>query len=149
MELPHELGVALGEHGLRDVRHGALFLPGRRVAGGVARQVHDAALPCGARVGVDDVWQVALLQVGDRFVQRRAYPRHLAGAHAVYVHALWHALRLPDGHAVGRHLGHSDDDRAVHTREPLDEALGEVAAARSFGTLRSMVPMLVTSLRSR
>lgn len=118
MELPHELGVALGEHGLRDVRHGALFLPGRRVAGGVARQVHDAALPCGARVGVDDVWQVALLQVGDRFVQRRAYPRHLAGAHAVYVHALWHALRLPDGHAVGRHLGHRGDDRAVHAQVP-------------------------------
>lgn len=63
--------------------------------------------------------------------------------------ALRHALHLPGGHAVGHHLGHSGDDRAFHTREPLDEVLGEVAAARSFGTLRSMVPMLVTSLRSR
>lgn len=26
-ESPHELGVALGEHGLQDVRHGALFCP--------------------------------------------------------------------------------------------------------------------------
>lgn len=90
--------------------------------------MRDAALPRGARVGVDGVWQVALLQVGDHFVQRRAYPRHLAGAHAVYVHALRHALRLPDGHTVGRHLGHSGDDRAVHAREPLDEVLGEVVA---------------------
>ncbi len=46
---PHELGVALGEHGLQDARHGALFLPGRRVAGGVAHQMHDAAPPGGAR----------------------------------------------------------------------------------------------------
>ena len=49
VELPHELGVALGEHGLQDAQHGALFLPGRRVAGGVAHQMHDAALPRGAR----------------------------------------------------------------------------------------------------
>lgn len=55
VELPHEIGVALGEHGLQDAQHGALFLPGRRVAGGVAHQMHDAALPCGTRVGVDDV----------------------------------------------------------------------------------------------
>lgn len=50
-----ELGVALGEHGLQDARHGALFLPGRRVAGGAAHRVRDAAPPRGARVGVDDV----------------------------------------------------------------------------------------------
>lgn len=149
VELPHELGVALGEHGLQDAQHGVLFLPGWRVAGGSAHRVRDAALPRGARVGADDVWQVALLQVGDRLVQRRAHPRHLAGAHVVCAHALCHALHLPGGHAVGHHLGHSGDDRAFHTREPLDEVLGEVAAARSFGTLRSMVPMLVTSLRSR
>ena len=149
MELPHDPGVALGEHGLQDAQHGALFLSGQRVAGGVARQVHDAALPRGAWVGVDDVWQVALLQVGDRLVQRQAHPRHPACARAAHAHALRHALHLPGGHAVGRHFGHRSDDRAVHTREPLDEVLGEVAAARSFGTLRSMVPMLVTSLRSR
>lgn len=53
--LPHELGVALGEHGLQDARHGALFLPGRRVAGGAAHRVHDVAPPRGVRVGVDDV----------------------------------------------------------------------------------------------
>ena len=46
-------------------------------------------------VGVADVGQVALLQVSDRFVQRRAHPRHLAGAHAVYAHGLRHALHLP------------------------------------------------------
>ena len=79
-------------------------------------------------VGVDDVSQVAFLQVGDRLVQRRAYPRHLAGAHAVYAHDLRNALQLPGGHAVGRHLGHRGDDRAVHARVPLDEVLGEVAA---------------------
>ena len=27
VELPHEIGVALGEHGLQDAQHGALFLP--------------------------------------------------------------------------------------------------------------------------
>lgn len=54
MELPHELEVALDEHGLRDAQHGALFLPGRRVAGGVAHQMHDAALPRGAREGLLD-----------------------------------------------------------------------------------------------
>ena len=145
MELPHELGVALGEHGLRDVRHGALFLPGRRVAGGVAHQVHDVALPRGARVGVDDVWQVALLQVGDRLVQRQAHPRHPACTRAAHAHA----LHLPGGHAVGRHFGHRSDDSAVNARVPLDEVLGEVTAGRSFRTLRSMVPTLVTSLRSR
>lgn len=78
----------------------------------------------------------------DSELKRRSRVVHCA-------HALCNALHLPGGHAVGHHLGHSGDDRAVHTREPLDEVLGEVAAARSFGTLRSMVPMLVTSLRSR
>lgn len=55
VEAPCELGVALGEHGLQDARHGALFLPGRRVAGGAAHRVRDAAPPRGVRVGVDDV----------------------------------------------------------------------------------------------
>lgn len=78
-------------------------------------------------VGVADVRQVAFLQVGDRFVQRRAHPRHLAGAHAVDAHGLRHALDLPDGHAVGHYLGHGGDDRAVRARVALDEVLREVA----------------------
>lgn len=81
---------------------------------------------------VGDVWQVAFPQVGDRLVQRRAYPRHLAGAHAVYAHGSRHALHLPGGHAAGRHLGHRGDDSAVHARAPLDEVLGEVAAGARF-----------------
>lgn len=79
-------------------------------------------------VGVGDVRQVAFLQVGDRLVQRRAYPRHLAGAHVVYAHGLRHVLHLPGGHVVGHHLGHRGDDHAVRARVPLDEVLGEVAA---------------------
>lgn len=42
----HELGVALGEHGLPDVQHGAPLLPGR--CRRRWHQVHDAALPRGA-----------------------------------------------------------------------------------------------------
>ena len=211
VEFAHEVGVALGEHGLQDAQHRAPLLPGRRVAGGVAHQVHDAALPCGAGedllyralealvgvagdaddavdpacaqrqqerlpavvglgvdgveaeqapvaaragadggdergrlhapgvpaldvggvepdVGVADVGQVAFLQVGDRLVQRRAHPRHLAGAHAVDAYGLRHALHLPSGHAVGHHLGDRGDDRAVRARVALDQVLGEVAA---------------------
>ncbi len=55
VQLPHELGVALGEHGIQDAQHGGLFLPGRRAAGGAAHRMRNAAPPCGARVGVDDV----------------------------------------------------------------------------------------------
>lgn len=211
VQLPHELGVALGEHGLQDAQHGAPLLPGRRVAGGVAHQVHDASLPRGAGedlldgalealvgvagdaddavdpacaqrqqerppavvglgvdgvepqkapvasraradgghergglhaagvpaldvcgvepdVGVADVRQVAFPQVGDRLVQRRAHPRHLAGAHAVYAHGLGDALDLPGGHAVGHHLGDCGDHGAVRARVALDQVLGEVAA---------------------
>lgn len=54
VEPPYELDAALSEHGLQDAKRGTLFLPGRRVAGGVAHQVHDAALPRGTQVGVDD-----------------------------------------------------------------------------------------------
>ena len=209
--LAREPGVALGENGLQDAEHGAPLLPGRRVAGGVAHQVHDAALPRGARehlldrapeapvgvagdaydpvdparpqrekerppaavglcvdgvepeqapvaarpgadsghergrlhaagvpaldvsgvepdVGVADVRQVAFLQVGDRVVERRAHPRHLAGAHAACAHGLRRAPRLPGGHAVGHHLGHGGDDRAVDARVALDQVLREVAA---------------------
>ena len=61
--LPHGLGVALGGHGLRDARHGALFPPGRRVAGGAAHQVHDAALPRGAREDLLDRALEALVGV--------------------------------------------------------------------------------------
>ena len=50
VEAPCELGVALGEHGLQDARHGAhLGLPGDALADGAEHQVHDAALPRGAR----------------------------------------------------------------------------------------------------
>lgn len=50
VELPHELGVALGEHGIQDAQHGAhLGLPGDALADGAEHQVHDAALPRGAR----------------------------------------------------------------------------------------------------
>lgn len=48
VQLAHELGVALGEDGLQDAEDGAPLLPGRRVAGGIAHQVHDASLPRGA-----------------------------------------------------------------------------------------------------
>lgn len=124
---PYEPQVALGEHGLQNAKRGTLFLPCRRVAGSAAHQMRDAALPRFARVGVDDVRQVAFPQVGDRLVQRQAHPRHPAGARATHTHALRHALHLPGGHAVGCNLGHGCDDHAVHAREPLDEALGEVA----------------------
>lgn len=210
VQFPHQLRVALREHGLEDAEDRGPLLPGRRVAGGVAHQVHDAALPRGAGedlldrapealvriagdaddavdparpqrekerppavvglrvdgvepqkapvparagadgghergglhaagvpaldvggvepdVGVGDVGQVAFLQVGDRLVQRRAHPRHLAGAHSVYAHGLRHALHLPGGHAVGHHLGDRGDDRAVRARVALDQVLREVA----------------------
>lgn len=55
VEPPYESEVALGEHGLQDTKRGTLFLPCRRVAGGAAHQMRDAALPRVARVGVDDV----------------------------------------------------------------------------------------------
>ena len=48
VQLAHEPGVAFREHSLQDAEDGAFLLPGRRVAGGVAHQVHDASLPRGA-----------------------------------------------------------------------------------------------------
>ena len=74
-----------------------------------------------------------MLQVGDRFVKRRAYPGDLAGAHAVDAHGLRHALRLPGGDAVGHHLGHRGDDRPVHARVALHQVLGEVRANAQLG----------------
>ena len=79
-------------------------------------------------VGEPGARQVALMQVGDRVVQRRAHPRHLAGAHAVYAHGLGHALRLPRGHAVGHHLGDGGDDRAIRAGVAPYQVLREVAA---------------------
>ena len=78
-------------------------------------------------VGEPGTRQVALLQVGERVVQRRAHPGHLAGAHAVYAHGLGHALHLPRGHAVGHHLGDGGDDRAVRAGVALYQVLREVA----------------------
>lgn len=63
VELAHELGVALGEHGLQDAEHGAPLLPGRRVAGGVAHQVHDASLPGGAGEDLLDRALEALVRI--------------------------------------------------------------------------------------
>lgn len=63
VEPPRELGAALGGRGLRDARHGALSLPGRRVAGGAAHQVRDAAPPRGARKDLPDRALEALVGV--------------------------------------------------------------------------------------
>lgn len=53
----------LGEHDLRDARHAAFFLPGRRIAGGAAHQAHDTALPRGAREDLPDRALEALMGV--------------------------------------------------------------------------------------
>ena len=79
-------------------------------------------------VGIARFREVALLQVGDRFVKRGAHPRHLAGAHAVYAHGLRHALHLPRGNPVDHHLRHGGDHRAVDARVALYQVLGEVAS---------------------
>lgn len=79
MELPHDLGVALGEHGLRDDQHGALFLPGRRVAGGAAHRMRDAALPRGVREDLPDRAIEALMGVAgdaDHAVDPACAQRH-------------------------------------------------------------------------
>ena len=46
----------------------------------------------------------------------------------VHAHGPRRAPHLPGGHAVGHHLGHRGDDRAVHARVPPDEVLGETTA---------------------
>lgn len=51
VQLANQRGIAFGEDGLEDPEDDAFLLPGRRIPGGVAHEMHDAALP--GRAGKD------------------------------------------------------------------------------------------------